>query len=137
MLALTACLYPPATLSDEIESPQAETTPPPSTFGELHEADGAAETLAFCTPCHSEQIVVQQGLTREDWEELFDYMREEHGMAADPGTLSDKDSRLPLRSLRTRPPALPKIGALLAAPKGRIPDNLLDPRRRSRGNAML
>lgn len=67
-------------LAQEPETPPA-TTPQPATFGVLHDAQGVAETFAFCTPCHSEKIVAQQGLKRDDWDELFDYMEDEHGMA--------------------------------------------------------
>ncbi len=41
---------------------------------------GAWETLAACTPCHSERIVIQQGLRRGQWEEVLDEMVEEHEM---------------------------------------------------------
>lgn len=42
--------------------------------------EGAEATHAYCTACHSERIVVQQGLTREGWEEVLEYMVEEQGM---------------------------------------------------------
>ena len=41
---------------------------------------GPRRTHAYCTVCHSERIVAQQGLTRFDWEELLEQMVEEHGM---------------------------------------------------------
>ena len=50
-------------------------------FGLLVAADGAEATHAYCTVCHSERIVAQQGLTREDWLETLEYMVDEHGMA--------------------------------------------------------
>ena len=50
-------------------------------FGLLVAADGADATHAYCTVCHSERIVAQQGLTREDWVETLEYMVDEHGMA--------------------------------------------------------
>ncbi len=50
-------------------------------FGVLVAAEGAAVTHAYCTVCHSERIVAQQGLTREDWLETLEYMVDEHGMA--------------------------------------------------------
>ena len=53
---------------------------PPRDLGVLVAADGAEETHAYCTACHSERIVAQQGLTREDWEELLEQMVEENGM---------------------------------------------------------
>lgn len=50
-------------------------------LGLLVAAKGAAATHAYCTVCHSERIVAQQGLTREDWLETLEYMVDEHGMA--------------------------------------------------------
>jgi cytochrome c len=51
-----------------------------SEFGRLVDAPGAEETFIYCTACHSEMIVVQQGKSREHWEELFEWMVEEQGM---------------------------------------------------------
>jgi cytochrome c len=51
-------------------------------YGLLVDAPGVAETHAYCTPCHSEMIVVQQGLSRERWARLFEWMVEDQGMAA-------------------------------------------------------
>ena len=50
-------------------------------LGLLVAASGADATHAYCTVCHSERIVAQQGLTREDWLETLEYMVDEHGMA--------------------------------------------------------
>lgn len=50
-------------------------------YGLLVEAPGVAETHAYCTPCHSEMIVVQQGKTRKHWADLFEWMVKEQGMA--------------------------------------------------------
>jgi cytochrome c len=50
-------------------------------YGFLVNEPGVAETHAYCTPCHSEMIVVQQGKTRDHWADLFGWMVEEQGMA--------------------------------------------------------
>lgn len=50
-------------------------------FGVLHDAPGVEATYYACTPCHSEMIVAQQGLTRKKWVEMFDWMVEEQGMS--------------------------------------------------------
>lgn len=50
-------------------------------YGLLVDAPGVEETAAYCTPCHSEMIVVQQGKTRAHWADLFGWMVEEQGMA--------------------------------------------------------
>ena len=55
-------------------------SPEPEDFGVLAAAPGASETFDACTACHSERIVAQQGLTRERWDELLDWMVEEHEM---------------------------------------------------------
>ena len=52
----------------------------PPSLGVLVAAEGAEETHAYCTACHSERIVAQQGLSRPDWEELLEQMVEENGM---------------------------------------------------------
>lgn len=49
--------------------------------GLLKEAEGAPITYRYCTACHSEMIVAQQGQTREGWDELLVWMVEEQGMA--------------------------------------------------------
>ena len=61
------------------EAPAPRPAPPPR-LGVLVDEEGAEETYAYCTACHSERIVAQQGLTRADWEELLEQMVEEHGM---------------------------------------------------------
>lgn len=51
-----------------------------SEFGLLVDKPGAEETFIYCTACHSEKIVAQQGLTREGWEELLVWMVDEQEM---------------------------------------------------------
>ena len=53
---------------------------PAHDLGFLVAGEGAFETHAYCTACHSERIVAQQGLTRPDWDELLEQMVEEHEM---------------------------------------------------------
>ena len=49
--------------------------------GILHPMPGAQLTYDFCTACHSEMIIAQQGQTREGWDEMLVWMVEEMGMA--------------------------------------------------------
>lgn len=55
-------------------------TPEPEEFGVMVAAPGASETFGACASCHSERIVAQQGLTWEQWDELLDWMIDEHEM---------------------------------------------------------
>ena len=41
---------------------------------------GRDETFYACTACHGTLIIRQQGMTRDRWEQTFDYMIERHGM---------------------------------------------------------
>jgi len=51
-----------------------------SEYGVLVEEPGVEETFIYCTACHSERIIAQQGLTREGWESLFVWMVDEQEM---------------------------------------------------------
>lgn len=51
-----------------------------SEYGVLVEKPGVEETFIFCTACHSERIVAQQGLTRKDWKEVLVWMVDEQEM---------------------------------------------------------
>lgn len=51
-----------------------------SEFGVLYDAPGVDLTYAYCAGCHSERLVAQQGLTRERWDKVLDWMVEEQGM---------------------------------------------------------
>jgi cytochrome c len=53
----------------------------PAEFGVFFVASGVDEAHAYCTACHSERLVAQQGLDREDWVELIEWMVDEQGMA--------------------------------------------------------
>jgi cytochrome c len=64
--------------NDVTEEPGA--TPMASEFGVLVAAKGAEETFIYCTACHSEMIVAQQGLTRDGWIESLEWMVDEQGM---------------------------------------------------------
>ena len=70
-----AAFGPPAPAAPAVSGPVE-----PEDFGQMVSAPGASETFDACTPCHSERIVVQQGLTREQWDELMVWMVEEQEM---------------------------------------------------------
>ena len=50
----------------------------------LPDGKGREEMEAYCGACHSLRLVVQQGQSRDGWEELFEYMVEEHEMEPMP-----------------------------------------------------
>ena len=49
-------------------------------FGLLVDAPGVEKTQAYCTSCHSDMIIVQQGKTRKRWDDALTWMTEEQGM---------------------------------------------------------
>lgn len=49
--------------------------------GRLYEAPGAQITYDYCTACHSEMIIAQQGQDRDGWDEILVWMVEDMGMA--------------------------------------------------------
>ncbi|MEM8693320.1 MAG: cytochrome c family protein [Pseudomonadota bacterium] len=65
----------------ETAVPATETAAEDYEFGVLHNAPGVEATYYACIACHSEMIVAQQGLTRDEWEEMFEWMVEEQGMS--------------------------------------------------------
>ena len=46
----------------------------------LPPGEGRVEVFAWCTACHSAQIIIQQGLSRANWDETLVWMVEEQGM---------------------------------------------------------
>ena len=50
-------------------------------WDELPPGPGRELTYGVCSTCHSMQIVQQQGMTRDQWDETLDWMVEEQGMA--------------------------------------------------------
>lgn len=58
----------------------APVAPEEPEFGVLVAAPGVEETYAYCSACHSERLVAQQGMTRRRWEKLIEWMVEEQGM---------------------------------------------------------
>ncbi|MEM8794883.1 MAG: aldehyde dehydrogenase [Pseudomonadota bacterium] len=78
--AASAFVLVPSHMTSESGLKVLASTDEPSEYGILKVANGVDETFYACTPCHSERIVAQQGLTREGWDELLVWMVEEQGM---------------------------------------------------------
>ncbi|MEO3415033.1 aldehyde dehydrogenase [Roseovarius sp. CAU 1744] len=68
IVAIGCVLAPPSLANEDYE------------FGVLFDAPGVETTFYACTACHSEMIVAQQGLTREEWDDMLEWMVEEQGM---------------------------------------------------------
>jgi len=66
-------------------------------LGGMPPAPGAEETYYACSACHSIKLVVQQGLSRESWEESLEWMVEEQEMEP----LEPEDLKLILDYLST------------------------------------
>jgi cytochrome c len=49
-------------------------------IGRFHPAYGAQLTYDYCTACHSEMIIAQQGQDRDGWDEILVWMVEDMGM---------------------------------------------------------
>jgi cytochrome c len=64
--------------SEVVETTPTEESPE---FGILKVAGGVEATFYACTACHSEMIVAQQGLSRNHWDELLEWMVDEQGMS--------------------------------------------------------
>lgn len=64
----------------EAGATEAPDSPDEYEFGVLFDAPGVEPTYYTCTACHSEMIVAQQGLTRDEWDDLFEWMVDEQGM---------------------------------------------------------
>jgi len=74
----------PAPLTFAAADPAAEAAPAASDasdFGALVAAEGVEETFDYCDACHSVRLVAQQGLDRDGWVELLEWMVDEQGMA--------------------------------------------------------
>ena len=61
----------------EAAAPATDSAAEEYEFGILFDAPGVEATYYACTACHSEMIVAQQGLTRDEWDEMFACMVEE------------------------------------------------------------
>ena len=48
------------------------------------------DTFYFCTACHGFKIVAQQGMSRERWNETFDFMVKRHNMVDVQGEQRDQ-----------------------------------------------
>ncbi len=58
-------------------------------WDDLPDGNGRQETYALCSPCHSFDLVAQQGMSRDSWNETLHWMTEKQGMGELPPTLRD------------------------------------------------
>ncbi len=50
----------------------------------MPEGEGRDLAYIYCSACHSLKLVTQQGLDRDDWDEVFVWMVDEQGMPETP-----------------------------------------------------
>ena len=58
-------------------------------WGGLPAGKGRDETFAFCTACHSAKLIIQQGMTLDQWDETLVWMVEEQAMPEPPTELRE------------------------------------------------
>ena len=107
---------------------EAPALPENPEFGILVSAPGAQETFDSCNACHSERIVAQQGLAREQWEELLELMVDEHGMKPIGGSVRESILDYLAEHYRSRSPELSVQLSQLAGPEGFASANQLNRR---------
>ena len=61
------------------------------------ETPGAQITYDYCSGCHSEMIIAQQGQTRDGWDDILVWMVEDMGM----GEIDNEDRNMILDYLAT------------------------------------
>ena len=54
------------------------------------QGNGLQQTYALCAPCHSFELVAQQGMSRDRWDETLDWMTEKQGMGELPPELRNQ-----------------------------------------------
>lgn len=94
--ALTAALLQ-AAFAQQADTGHDDTKAEVGDVGALYPAEGAGVTYTYCAACHSEQLVAQQGQTREGWDKLLKWMVEEQGMQP----LPEDDRKIVLDYLST------------------------------------
>lgn len=50
---------------------------------------GREETFYYCIACHNTALIRRSGFTRQQWDELMDWMSEKHGMTPLEGELRE------------------------------------------------
>lgn len=68
-MLLASPLAPSPAFADEPEEPTA-----------LPDGEGRDETFYSCTACHSTAIIRRSGFTRQQWDDLMDWMVEKQNM---------------------------------------------------------
>lgn len=55
----------------------------------LAPGEGRDETFYYCIACHNTALIRRSGFTRQQWDELMDWMTERHGMNPLEGELRE------------------------------------------------
>jgi hypothetical protein len=78
-----ALLAGPLLLSAPVSSAEEET---PEV---LAPGEGREETFYYCIACHGTAVIRRSGFTRQQWDELMDWMTDRHGMNPLEGELRE------------------------------------------------
>ena len=63
-----------------VQASQSQDADDPPGWELLPDDIGKEETYFSCAGCHSIRLVAQQGMKRQDWEEVFEWMVDEQEM---------------------------------------------------------
>lgn len=77
LVAIPLLAATPATEAEE-ETPEV-----------LAPGEGREETFYYCIACHGTAVIRRSGFTRQQWDELMDWMTEKHGMNPLEGDLRE------------------------------------------------
>jgi hypothetical protein len=83
--ALAALFALFALLTMDVSAQSKRERPPEETPEQYPAHPNRDDTFYFCTGCHSFKIIAQQGMSRERWNDTFDYMIERHKMVDPQG----------------------------------------------------
>ncbi len=85
----------------------AQFTPREEAPEEFPPGPGREDTFYACTACHNFKLVAQQGMTRQQWENLLQWMTDKHSMSP----LLANEKKIVLDYLEaTYPPRAPAAG---------------------------
>jgi hypothetical protein len=80
VLLAATLLAPPSGVARAQPASHAEPTPPAETPEVLPPGKAREDVFHACTACHSTAVIRRSRLSRQQWDDLMDWMTEKHGM---------------------------------------------------------